>query len=169
MDIKWWFLVLFLFFTPKRYTYMITASWQPEFHSFCHFLQPVLIYRKCYHQYAKLQCKRNCCLWPCTIDPILHVWRLKTKPLEKLMSSITSGFWKLCITTRLWIPEAKSSSLGLIFLFGIPKNKDISGGYVFHPFPCGWNPWLALGSPWESSNKQSSERRNWRKLSPPSP
>lgn len=102
---------------------MITASWQAEFHSFCHFLQPVLIYRKCYHQYAKLQCKRNCCLWPCTIDPILHVWRLKMKPLEKLMSSITSGFWKLCITTRLWTPEEKSSSLGLIFPFGISKNN----------------------------------------------
>lgn len=112
--------VFCFFLIPKRYTYMITASWQAEFHSFCHFLQPVLIYRKCCHQYAKLQCKRNCCLWPCTIDPVLHVWRLKMKPLEKLMPSITSGFWKLCITTRLWTPEAKSSSLGLIFPFGIP-------------------------------------------------
>lgn len=84
------------------------------------------------------------------------------------MSYIICGLWKLHITTRLWTPGAKVSSLGLNFFPLISAKTGMMPfleAVSFISCPAA----VALGSPWEPSNHQVGERRNWRVSPPHSP
>lgn len=104
----------------------------------------------------------------------MHNWpnsscvEIKNDISGKLMSYIICGLWKLHITTRLWTPGAKVSSLGLNFFPLISAKTGMMPfleAVSFISCPAA----VALGSPWEPSNHQVGERRNWRVSPPHSP